>query len=104
MTYGAGESSARAGEIPGVQVLAPAAAGSWGSPAEGETLASRSRCGQELGGAVLVGRPVFWGLAAAGEQGVSHLLSLLREELELAMALAGRPTVKDIDASLVYRP
>ena len=54
--------------------------------------------------AVLVGRPVFWGLAAAGEQGVHHLLSLLREELELAMALAGRPSVKDIDASLVYRP
>lgn len=54
--------------------------------------------------AVLVGRPVFWGLAAAGEQGVHHLLSLLREELELAMALAGRPTLKDIDASLVYRP
>ncbi|MBM7114477.1 alpha-hydroxy acid oxidase [Archangium primigenium] len=54
--------------------------------------------------AVLVGRPVLWGLAAAGEPGVHHLLSLLREELELAMVLAGRPTVKDIDASLVYRP
>ena len=54
--------------------------------------------------AVLVGRPVFCGLATAGEQGVHHLLSLLREELELAMALAGRPTLKDIDASLVYRP
>jgi 4-hydroxymandelate oxidase len=53
--------------------------------------------------AVLVGRPVFWGLAAAGEQGVSHLLSLLRDELELAMALAGRPTLGHIDASLVYR-
>jgi 4-hydroxymandelate oxidase len=54
--------------------------------------------------AVLVGRPVFWGLAAAGEQGVRHLLSLLREELELAMALAGRPTLRDIDATLVHRP
>ena len=54
--------------------------------------------------AVLVGRPVFWGLAAGGAQGVSHLLSLLREELELAMALAGRPSLGEIDASLVYRP
>jgi len=54
--------------------------------------------------AVLVGRPVFWGLAAEGEQGVSHLLSLLREELELAMALAGRPTLADIDPSLIFRP
>ncbi len=54
--------------------------------------------------AVLVGRPVFWGLATAGEQGVSHLLSLLREELALAMAVAGRPTLGDIDSSLVFRP
>lgn len=53
--------------------------------------------------AVLVGRPVFWGLSVAGEQGVRDLLTLLREELDLAMALAGRPSLKDIDASLVYR-
>ena len=36
--------------------------------------------------------------------GVTHMLSLLREELDLAMALAGRPTIASIDRTLVYRP
>jgi isopentenyl diphosphate isomerase/L-lactate dehydrogenase-like FMN-dependent dehydrogenase len=39
--------------------------------------------------AVLIGRPAFWALAARGEAGVAHLLSLLRSELELALALLG---------------
>lgn len=38
---------------------------------------------------VLVGRPVLHGLAASGEAGVSTVLSLLREELGDALALAG---------------
>lgn len=51
--------------------------------------------------AVLVGRPVLWGLAAGGEQGVREVLELLRGELELAMALSGKPTIASIDRSLV---
>ncbi|MEY4979667.1 MAG: hypothetical protein RLZZ352_1937 [Pseudomonadota bacterium] len=39
--------------------------------------------------AVLVGRPVIHGLAHAGAQGVAHVLRLLRDELEIAMALTG---------------
>ena len=39
--------------------------------------------------AVLVGRPALWGLAAAGSEGVVRVLGLLREELELALALLG---------------
>jgi isopentenyl diphosphate isomerase/L-lactate dehydrogenase-like FMN-dependent dehydrogenase len=39
--------------------------------------------------AVLVGRPVLWGLAAAGADGVARVLALLREELELTLALCG---------------
>ena len=39
--------------------------------------------------AVLVGRPALWGLAAAGAEGVERVLGLLREELELALALCG---------------
>lgn len=39
--------------------------------------------------AVLVGRPFIYGLAAAGAIGVSHVLYLLRAELEVTMALAG---------------
>ena len=39
--------------------------------------------------AVLVGRPVLWGLACAGQAGVERVLELLRKETELALALLG---------------
>jgi isopentenyl diphosphate isomerase/L-lactate dehydrogenase-like FMN-dependent dehydrogenase len=39
--------------------------------------------------AVLLGRPIFWALAARGEPGVAHLLGALRDELELTLALLG---------------
>jgi 4-hydroxymandelate oxidase len=54
--------------------------------------------------AVLLGRPVLWGLAANGGAGVRHVLAMLRDELELAMALSGRPTLASIDRSLVHLP
>jgi 4-hydroxymandelate oxidase len=52
--------------------------------------------------AVLVGRPYVWGLAAAGQSGVSRVLEILREELENAMALAGCSAAADIDRSLIW--
>jgi isopentenyl diphosphate isomerase/L-lactate dehydrogenase-like FMN-dependent dehydrogenase len=54
--------------------------------------------------AVCVGRPVIWGLAVGGEEGVRQVLELLRHELELDMALAGCPTLQSIDRSLVRLP
>jgi 4-hydroxymandelate oxidase len=51
--------------------------------------------------AVLIGRPILWGLTVNGEEGVRHILELLRSELALAMTLAGRPTLASIDRSLV---
>ncbi|GHO64647.1 hypothetical protein KSC_035390 [Ktedonobacter sp. SOSP1-52] len=51
--------------------------------------------------AVFVGRPVLWGLTVDGEEGARHVLHLLREELELAMSLAGCPTLQAIHSSLV---
>ncbi len=51
--------------------------------------------------AVLVGRPVLWGLAVAGADGAFGVLDLLGRELAHAMALAGRPTLADIDRSTV---
>ncbi|MGW1991391.1 alpha-hydroxy acid oxidase [Embleya sp. NPDC001921] len=41
--------------------------------------------------AVLVGRPILWGLAVDGESGVREVLSILRGELEEAMVLSGCP-------------
>lgn len=54
--------------------------------------------------AVLVGRPVLWGLAVNGAEGAYQVLELLRKELELAMALSGRPTLDSIDRTLVMNP
>jgi 4-hydroxymandelate oxidase len=53
--------------------------------------------------AVLVGRPILWGLGAAGEAGAALVLRMLRDEFDLAMALAGAPTVADITRDLVRR-
>ncbi|MBN3949256.1 MAG: alpha-hydroxy-acid oxidizing protein [Nostoc sp. NMS7] len=54
--------------------------------------------------AVLIGRPILWGLAVAGQVGVSHVISLLQDELSLAMALSGCAKLEDIDPSLVRLP
>jgi 4-hydroxymandelate oxidase len=51
--------------------------------------------------AVLIGRPYLWGLTVNGEAGVKQVLSMLREELSLAMGLAGRPTIARVDRSAV---
>jgi 4-hydroxymandelate oxidase len=45
--------------------------------------------------AVLVGRPIIYGLAVDGTLGVAHVLRLLRDELEMAMALTGCRTLAD---------
>ncbi len=51
--------------------------------------------------AVLVGRPAVWGLANAGAVGVAHVLRLLRDELEVAMALTGCATLADASTALL---
>lgn len=47
--------------------------------------------------AVLVGRLQMYALSVAGALGVAHMITLLREELEVCMALAGCATVADIE-------
>ncbi|KAJ0515086.1 putative (S)-2-hydroxy-acid oxidase [Helianthus annuus] len=46
--------------------------------------------------AVMVGRPIVFGLAAKGEYGVKRVIEMLKDELELTMALSGCPTLNDI--------
>jgi 4-hydroxymandelate oxidase len=53
--------------------------------------------------AVLIGRPYLWALAVGGQAGVEHVFELLRDELDLDMALSGRPTIASIDRTLVCR-
>lgn len=38
---------------------------------------------------VFVGRPTIWGIAVCGENGAKRVLEILREELDLTMALSG---------------
>jgi isopentenyl diphosphate isomerase/L-lactate dehydrogenase-like FMN-dependent dehydrogenase len=54
--------------------------------------------------AVLIGRPILWGLAALGQNGVTQVMECLSKELALAMQLAGCRSINDIKkqgASLV---
>ena len=51
--------------------------------------------------AALVGRPVLWGLAAGGEEGVARAIGILREEIDLGMALAGVAGVGELAADFI---
>jgi 4-hydroxymandelate oxidase len=51
--------------------------------------------------AVLVGRPILWGLAAAGAAGVRQVLDAYRDELDHAMGLAGVAAIRDFSSDLV---
>jgi len=52
--------------------------------------------------AVLIGRPFLYGLGEAGADGVHRVLTILREEFEMAMALTGRPSLRGIDRSVAW--
>ena len=51
--------------------------------------------------AVMVGRPIAWGLTLGGEGGVVRVLELLRTELERDLVLCGRASPAQVDRSLV---
>jgi isopentenyl diphosphate isomerase/L-lactate dehydrogenase-like FMN-dependent dehydrogenase len=51
--------------------------------------------------AVMVGRPYLYGLAAAGEAGVTKALEILRVELDTCLGLIGRPSLADLDPSVI---
>lgn len=53
--------------------------------------------------AVLLGRPAIYGLAHAGAVGVAHVLRLLRDELEIAMALTGCSTLAQASPALLQK-
>ena len=50
---------------------------------------------------VAIGRPVLWALAVDGAEGVQRVIEILRDELSLAMALAGCRSIDDVSADLV---
>jgi isopentenyl diphosphate isomerase/L-lactate dehydrogenase-like FMN-dependent dehydrogenase len=51
--------------------------------------------------ACMIGRPYVYGLAAGGTAGVEKVIQILMAEIDATMALLGRPSLKDLDASCV---
>ena len=54
--------------------------------------------------AVLIGRAYAYGMAAAGQPGVTRALQILRADLERTLRLLGCPSVQDLDASYISVP
>jgi 4-hydroxymandelate oxidase len=54
--------------------------------------------------AIAVGRPVLWGLASGGEDGVRKVLTTLEAELARAMTLCGSRSLTELDENLLYLP
>ena len=52
--------------------------------------------------AVMIGRPFLYGLAVAGAHGVERIITILRQEFEIAMALTGRDSVTEIDRTVLW--
>jgi 4-hydroxymandelate oxidase len=52
--------------------------------------------------AAMIGRPYLYGLAVGGEQGVEHVVRILRTEFENALALLGRSTASAIDRGVLW--
>ncbi len=46
----------------------------------------------------LIGRPYLYGLGAYGEKGVTKILNIFKEDLDLSMALCGKNTIKDLNS------
>ncbi|XP_054011973.1 2-Hydroxyacid oxidase 1 isoform X1 [Hylaeus anthracinus] len=50
---------------------------------------------------VFIGRPILWGLSHSGEKGARHILEIFRKEIDLAFALTGCRSVKDVTQDMV---
>lgn len=57
--------------------------------------------------AVLIGRPILWGLAAEGKNGANQVLEILRAEFDKAMMLCGFRSTEEIKTKgkeILFRP
>ena len=54
--------------------------------------------------ACLIGRPQLWGVAVAGQQGVAHVLDILRREIDRTMGLCGASSLADLTPDLLVAP
>ncbi len=54
--------------------------------------------------AVLLGRAWAWAVAGRGEAGVRHVLAVMRADIDVALGLTGRTSVRELDRSALYGP
>jgi L-lactate dehydrogenase (cytochrome) len=54
--------------------------------------------------AVLVGRAWAWAVAARGEEGVRHVLDVIRADIDVALGLTGHTSIEAVDRSALYEP
>ncbi len=54
--------------------------------------------------AVLIGRPWAWAVAGRGRSGVRHILKVLKQDIDVALALTGHNSIAEVDQSALYRP
>ncbi len=52
--------------------------------------------------AVMIGRPIMYGLATAGALGVAHTLKILKEELEVSMIFTGCKDISSINEDTIF--
>jgi L-lactate dehydrogenase (cytochrome) len=50
--------------------------------------------------ATMIGRPWAYALAAGGQQAVEHMLSIIKDELRIGMALTGHTSMTEVDQSI----
>ncbi len=53
--------------------------------------------------ACLLGRAWTYAVAGGGEAGVTHILRIIREEMNVAMALAGKTRLSDLGPEVLDR-
>ncbi|XP_072032433.1 2-Hydroxyacid oxidase 1-like [Amphiura filiformis] len=53
--------------------------------------------------AVFIARPIMWGLACDGQEGVKKVVDILKDEFSLAMALSGCTSIEDISRDILQR-
>jgi (S)-mandelate dehydrogenase len=51
---------------------------------------------------VMIGRATLYGLAAAGQPGVTRALQILRGEMERALTLVGAANIRELDRRLIW--
>jgi isopentenyl diphosphate isomerase/L-lactate dehydrogenase-like FMN-dependent dehydrogenase len=53
--------------------------------------------------AVLIGRPVAWGVAAFGARGVERVFALFNEEVKRVLSMTGAPSIGEVSKSILFR-